>query len=112
MLKIFYCEQKVPNSMDPGKFPCTMYRMDNGRDFYGLPAAETGGLFKCGLDFGLECDPDYRDNLDTRAYLNEALQTIRQHFPGVKEDPSIIDTCIYTVRKKNFSKLYLPQTPK
>ena len=48
-------------------------------------------------------DPDNRDNEDAsskhldQAYIDCVAKLIKARFPGVKPQPSIIETCLYTV---------------
>ena len=48
---------------------------------------------------GTPIDPDRKDEASADDAEERALsKMIRKHFPGLEDQPSIQDTCIYTVR--------------
>jgi len=44
-------------------------------------------------------NPDYRDasTKENDVYIEGVAEVIKSHFPGVKPEPSIVETCIYSV---------------
>ena len=49
------------------------------------------------LSYGPEVDPDHRDDVDISAVKQSLHRFISQKFPKVDPNPSIEESCIYTV---------------
>ena len=58
------------------------------------------GLFQICRHDGKDVDPDRRDAVDATDDAAILKTFISKFFPGVEPDPSIVETCIYTVRKR------------
>ena len=53
---------------------------------------------------GKEVDPDRRDVVDSTEDQKILKTFIEKYFPGVEPEPSIVESCIYTVRVVKVAK--------
>ena len=51
-------------------------------------------------------DPDQRDKTPTAETRKIVTDFVRGTFPGIDSEPSIEESCMYTVRKKPSVRLY------
>ncbi|KAL9982142.1 hypothetical protein ACROYT_G010951 [Oculina patagonica] len=102
-MSVCYWPVTEPHLYSSEKFPgfifCTPFGI---RDMhvYGFPVFEYPGLIKVCPHRGVEIpDPDCRDAPTEQSDVNIEItaKVIKTHFPGVKPEPSIVETCIYSV---------------
>ncbi|XP_072031275.1 peroxisomal sarcosine oxidase-like [Amphiura filiformis] len=66
---------------------------------YGLPAHEYPGMYKMGYYTGNEAvPPDERDKFAQGVQWDIRIMQkyVRDHFPGLEDEPAIIEQCMYT----------------
>lgn len=50
------------------------------------------------LHGGVPCDPDERDKTEVGKDIEDIVREyIKKHFPLLETEPSIVETCMYTV---------------
>ncbi|KAK2558341.1 Peroxisomal sarcosine oxidase [Acropora cervicornis] len=85
------------------RFPGYIFSKPLGKKnhIYGFPVFEYPGLIKICPHDGVEiADPDFRDfpsKEKDQLFINRVAALIKAQFPGVKAEPGIVETCIYTV---------------
>ncbi|PIK38120.1 putative peroxisomal sarcosine oxidase [Apostichopus japonicus] len=66
---------------------------------YAFPSDEYPGLRKIGVHYGTLTNPDVRDACpDDKEFLEILADYVKSRFPGAGERPSIMESCIYSVR--------------
>jgi len=103
-LSVCYWQVAEPRLYSPDKFPGFIFSAPLGRrdmHVYGFPIFEYPGLIKICPHVGPEItSPDLRDASSKekdQVYIDRVAEVIKARFPGVKPQPSIVETCIYSV---------------
>jgi len=102
-MSVCYWPVVEPQLYSPDKFPCFIFCASCGRrdiHVYGFPGFEYPGLIKICPHHGVEIsNPDYRDasTKENDVNIERVAEVIKSYFPGVKPQPSIVETCIYSV---------------
>ncbi|XP_065891854.1 peroxisomal sarcosine oxidase-like isoform X2 [Dysidea avara] len=65
--------------------------------YYGLPAYEYPGLVKVCFHDGCTVDPDARDAKPNPQSVERVSQFIDKFLKGVSTDPSIVESCMYSI---------------
>ncbi|XP_065353584.1 peroxisomal sarcosine oxidase-like [Cloeon dipterum] len=74
-----------------------IYKDLGAGDFWSIPEIEYKDLVKYSSNLILyEIDPDKRDLNAEQTQPPQLARHLRDHFPGMEETPSILETCIYT----------------
>jgi sarcosine oxidase/L-pipecolate oxidase len=65
---------------------------------YGIPSCEYHGLVKMLYHGGPETDPDTRDMVSVKSYVDKVSNYVREHLPRLDyRNPAIQETCMYTM---------------
>lgn len=80
-----------------GHIPHNFYFEDESIKIWGMAQHEYNGLNKIALDTGPECNPDQRDSVDISKEKETLRKFISKKFLKVDPEPSIEESCIYTV---------------
>jgi len=93
-IKVCYWPERQPGAFS--HYPC-FYSLSEKYEAYGLPSDEYPGLVKvCYHDGEYIKDPDeviqgkYSQDVDT------LKRFIKEHVPGLKAEPALIENCLYT----------------
>uniref|UniRef100_A0A8C5LFT7 Peroxisomal sarcosine oxidase n=1 Tax=Jaculus jaculus TaxID=51337 RepID=A0A8C5LFT7_JACJA len=99
-INVCYWREKFPGSYSASKaFPCFLVFDMAPHHIYGLPAGEYPGLVKVGYHYGSSVDPEERDCPTGFSDIRdiELLRNfVREHLPGLKPEPDIMERCMYT----------------
>lgn len=95
-ISVLYWKQKQPGEYSVDKFP-PMAGTSKETPMYALPSDEYPGHVKVCMHYGPKIDPDNRDDVDDSWVVEQAIQYVKDHFPGLIPVPSIRETCIYTM---------------
>ena len=72
-------------------------------DIYGIPSCEYPGLFKMLFHGGPEADPDTRDQVSFKPYVNKVSRYVQEYLPFLDyRNPAIQETCMYTMTPDSF----------
>ena len=84
---------------DIKNIPIFIYRAinDPATHYYGMPDSEYPGLFKICAHNGVLADPEHRDAKAGPSYLQHTANFISSKLRGFSSQPSIVETCMYTV---------------
>lgn len=103
-LDVCYWPVDEPQLYSADKFPGFIFSTplgNNDMHIYGFPINEYPGLIKICPHKGAEINhPDFRDvpsKQQGQVYIDKVAELIKAYFPGVKAQPSIIETCLYSV---------------
>ncbi|XP_045170679.2 peroxisomal sarcosine oxidase-like [Mercenaria mercenaria] len=97
-ITVCYWEEKNGDHYSTEDFPAFMSESGAGNNhIYELPSKEYPGLVKICLHHGPKIDSDNRDAVDNEWVLDTIKMIIRTHFPTLENEPSVVETCIYTV---------------
>ena len=70
---------------------------------YGLPSCEYPGLVKMPYHGGPETDPNTRDLVSYKTYVEKVSDYVRDHLPHLDhQKPAILETCMYTMSPDGF----------
>ena len=64
---------------------------------YSTPCLEYPDLLKVCYHDGPEVQPESRDQVDVTWTVDAAAEFVGRHLPGVESQPSIVETCMYTL---------------
>lgn len=102
-MSVCYWPVTQPELYSADRFPGYIFSKPLGKKnhIYGFPVLEYPGLIKICPHDGVEiADPDFRDfpsKEKDQLFINRVAALIKAQFPGVKAEPGIVETCIYTV---------------
>jgi len=69
---------------------------------YGLPSCEYHGLVKMLFHGGPETDPDTRDLVSFKPYVEKVKRYVKDHLPLLDhQKPAILESCMYTLTPDN-----------
>ncbi|KAL4223769.1 hypothetical protein ACF0H5_017235 [Mactra antiquata] len=96
-ITVLYWKEKNGSTYDVSKFPCIFVEGATGQnDIYGVPSYEYPGLVKICLHHGPDIDADNRDGVDNEWVIKTMKYMVSKHFPTLEQEPSVVETCIYT----------------
>ncbi|XP_042910576.1 peroxisomal sarcosine oxidase isoform X3 [Parasteatoda tepidariorum] len=95
-VKVYYWKEKEFGVHSPESgFPVVIE--PSGNSLFALPSIEYPGLVKVGIHGGVDCDPDKRDQASINPAYEQTLKNhVAEHFPQLENEPSIIETCMYS----------------
>jgi sarcosine oxidase / L-pipecolate oxidase len=116
-IQVFYWKIKENG---PGAIPNTFIDCGEG-DFWGIPELEYPNMYKvhnkyeskqtsqikkkcfqlCNPSYTDIVEPDDRDKNLSVPDHSSMSDYIKRHFPGLESTPSIVETCMYTVRSNS-----------
>ncbi|XP_074640202.1 peroxisomal sarcosine oxidase-like isoform X2 [Tubulanus polymorphus] len=109
---VCYFKEKIPGTYDLSCAPITLHNdYRENSSFYTLPPYEYPHHMKVAFHGGPEIDPDDRDKTQNKEYLERICEYVKDHFPGLEQMPSIIETCIYTVKSADCLLFSYQMTP-
>nr|XP_040125139.1 peroxisomal sarcosine oxidase isoform X4 [Ictidomys tridecemlineatus] len=99
-INVCYWREKVPGSYSVSKaFPCFLSLDLAPHHIYGLPAGEYPGLMKVCYHHGNSVDPEERDCPTAFSDIQDVqilCRFVRDHLPGLRPEPDIMEHCMYT----------------
>ncbi|GFO32704.1 peroxisomal sarcosine oxidase [Plakobranchus ocellatus] len=97
-ISVCYWRERESGSHSPQKLPTFLDdRCCDGHCIYGIPSLEYPGHVKLCLHYGPEIDAELRDVPNTDYVLRLLKDYVRDKFPGLEYEPSIVESCVYTL---------------
>ncbi|GAB1607929.1 peroxisomal sarcosine oxidase-like [Argonauta hians] len=96
-ITVGYYKKKFSTETHSGAELPVLFYASGQDEFYGLPAAEYPGLIKFCCHAGPEIDPEHRDGVNCDWIVEKCRRVIEESFPMLHSQPSILESCIYTM---------------